>query len=117
MKILVLNDYIEPELDFTLRDCEILRELGYDVEYFQISQKEFFKPKNLLNVYKKAKNSDILFSWWAKTFTTVLLSKITGTPSVILCCELGKRGLDRICNFTKEKRKQKLKKIMEEQII
>lgn len=82
-KILILNE----EISFAKRDQEIFEELSYKTEYILFRRRNYqfiWFLKNPLEAYKKAKESDILFSWWATSFITVFLSKLTGTPSIIV---------------------------------
>jgi len=87
MKILILNR----EIIFSRRDEELFKELGYDVEYITynsplISEKPlghwlFERP---FEVYKKAKESDILFSRSARSYDTIILSKLVKKPCIIV---------------------------------
>jgi glycosyltransferase involved in cell wall biosynthesis len=79
MKVLILN----AEVVFARTDEKLFRELGYDVEFIIVKQRRFLS-KDFFNLYKKAKEADILFSWFGTSFTTTVLSKITGTPSIIV---------------------------------
>jgi len=98
MRIFILGgDYV-----FTRRDEELFKELGYDVEYITyqglLSSKKIWKHWLLacpIEVYKKARKADVLFSWWATSYDTVILSKLVKKPCIIVAggseVELDKR--------------------------
>jgi len=82
-----------PRCNFGDRDVEIFKEIGYEVSVGSTQNiflsplkvfRSLFHPLQWFKDYKKLRNSDILFAWWAVSFDVVLLSKILRKPCIIV---------------------------------
>ena len=83
------------DVNFQERDENMFRELGYEVKLASPLPPAgvYSKPSNILNplnplylydLCKKLIDTDVLFSWWAYSIGTVILSKIARKPCIIV---------------------------------
>ncbi len=75
------------------RDDKIFKEIGYDIIVYSlpnlllspiVSFKGLFRPLQWHKWYKKLRECDVFFAWWAASFDIVLLSKIFRKPCIIV---------------------------------